>query len=193
MSPPTDLAAIRARLAAEVARDVNADARAAVAAVLRPGDAGAEVLLIRRAEIDGDPWSGQMAFPGGRRDPDDADLVATAIRETREELGLDLGAHGALLGRLDDTPTHRTGLVVSPFVFELRGAHDLAPSPREVAEVIWQPLGPLARGEFDTTYHWEEEGRRWAFPAYDLSGRVVWGLTYRMLQILFELLRKGDP
>ena len=82
-----------------------------MAAILRPGDPEPEVLLIRRAEKVGDPWSGHMAFPGGRADPRDPDLRATAVRETREEVGLDLENDAELIGILDDIPAMHTSAV----------------------------------------------------------------------------------
>lgn len=184
-----DLDAVRRALQASTPAEREAHERAAVATILRDAGFGPEVLLIRRAERDGDPWSGHMAFPGGRHEPTDPDLHETALRETREELGLDL-SRATLLGRLDDVPTHRPGLVVRPFVFELRG--ELPPfniPNREVAEAVWAPLPPLVRGERDAQHLFEHAGAEVRFPAYDVEGRIVWGLTYRMLQILFSLAR----
>jgi 8-oxo-dGTP pyrophosphatase MutT (NUDIX family) len=125
-----------------------------------------------------------MAFPGGRHEPHDPDLFATALRETREEVGLDL-SNARALGRLDDIETHQRGLVVRPYVFEVEGDPPFAVPNQEVAEVLWAPLAPLRRGERDTTFAYEHEGRPVRFPAYDVEGRIVWGLTYRMLQLLF--------
>jgi len=172
----------------------EAKTRAAVATVLRPGEAGPEVLLIRRAEHPEDPWSGHMAFPGGRKDPEDADLLATAVRETREELGLDLGAgaHAKLFGRLDDTEAiaraRRVGMVISQFVFEVGDLPPLTPN-REVAEALWAPIGPMIARSTATTKHYVYEGQELELPAFDVEGRVVWGLTYYMLERLFSLLR----
>jgi 8-oxo-dGTP pyrophosphatase MutT (NUDIX family) len=163
-----------------------------VAAVLRQGAEGAEVLLIRRAERAGDPWSGHMAFPGGRRDEADLDPYATAVRETREEVGIDLDADGALLGRLADveavTRARRTGMMITPFVFALEREVALTLDADEVVEAVWAPLAPLARGEHAGTVPYEVEGYKLDLPCWTLEGRVVWGLTYRMLQTLFEAL-----
>lgn len=166
--------------------------RAAVATILREAALGPEVLLIRRAEHPRDPWSGHMAFPGGREDPVDPDLFDTAVRETREELALDLLSNARLIGRLDEIPAvargRRTGLSVHPYVFEL--THDVSFAPNgEVAEALWAPLLPLMRGELLTTIPYELEGRRLDLPAHNVQGRIVWGLTFKMLDSLFSRLR----
>lgn len=194
--PSYDLEVVAGRLGGRAAEldSTSTDRQAAVAAILRappsPG-ADAEVLLVRRAEHPGDPWSGHMAFPGGRRDPEDATLLDTAIRETREEIGLDLAEHGALLARLPDVPAmargRRIGMVIAPFVFTLRATPELALN-HELVEALWAPLGPLARGELDATHPYEHEGRRLDLPCYRVGERVVWGLTHRMLVLLFEAL-----
>jgi len=188
-----DLSAIRRRLEASRPEELSrADRRAAVAAVLRQGAGEPEVLLIRRAEHPEDPWSGHMAFPGGRHDPTDRDLIQTAVRETLEELGLDLEQQGRLLGRLDDVEAvargKYVGMVISPFVFELSEPGDLRPN-YEVAEALWVPLGPLYRGEANTIKPYVHDGVSYEFPAYEVEGHIVWGLTYKMLQLFFGLLR----
>jgi 8-oxo-dGTP pyrophosphatase MutT (NUDIX family) len=166
--------------------------RAAVAAIVRDAATGPEALFIRRAEHPNDPWSGHMAFPGGREAPGDPDLLATAIRETHEELGLDLVRSARLLGRLDTLPAvargRRVGLTIAPFVFELTEQAPLLAN-YEVAEWIWAPLVPLFEGTNATTMPYEFEGQRIALPAFDVEGRVIWGLTYRMLETLFARLR----
>ncbi len=189
-----DLASVAARLAPlrAHAHAPGVGRHAAVAAILREGPAGAEVLLIRRAERAGDPWSGHMAFPGGRSHEADLDPCATAVRETREEVGIDLDADGTLLGRLADVDAvsraRRTGLMITPFVFALTREVTLTPSAAEVAETLWAPLAPLARGEGAGTVPYEIEGQVLELPCWHVEGRVVWGLTYRMLQLLFEVL-----
>jgi 8-oxo-dGTP pyrophosphatase MutT (NUDIX family) len=191
--PLADLVTLRRALDAREPERLEGDKRAAVAAVLRQvGEDEPEILLIRRAEHPEDPWSGHMAFPGGRHDPTDRDLLHTAVRETDEELGLALDRHARLLGRLEDIPAvargRRTGLIISPFVFELVGEPDLVPN-HEVAEALWAPLGPMLRGEIATVRPYEHEGQRYEMPAFDVEGRVVWGLTYHMLGRLLDLLR----
>ncbi len=168
--------------------------QAAVAVILRlvAGDE-VELLLIRRAERPGDHWSGHMAFPGGRAEPEDADLRATAARETREEVGLDLDLHGELLGPLDQQwPRTGRGLVVSPWVWLLK-APDVALTPNaEVAQAIWTPLGPMLRGETRTEYPFRWNGMDVRLPGYKVEEHTVWGMTHRMLDSLFELLAAVD-
>lgn len=174
--------------------DSRVSRRAAVAAVLRRRGPASEVLLIRRSEHEGDPWSGHMAFPGGRHELDDRSLLHTAVRETQEELGLDLEADARLLGRIDDVEAiargRRVGMAIAPFFFELTGAEEPNLTlNREVAEVVWAPLAPLFGGSADTVRPYQREGVSWDLPAYDVEGRIVWGLTYQMLQSFFGLLR----
>ena len=115
---------------------------AAVAVLIAP-DPDA-ILLIRRADRPGDPWSGHMALPGGRREPDDPDLLATAIRETREEVGVELDRE-QLLGALDDVVPRNPVLppiAVRPFVFLLPARPVLVLNP-EVAATQWVSLDDL--------------------------------------------------
>lgn len=189
-----DLAPIRRALSpdAEPLRPGADGKYAAVAAVLRPGPGGAEVLLIRRAEHESDPWSGHMAFPGGRFDSRDAHLLATALRETLEEVGLDLERSARLLGALDPLPAvargRRVGLTIAPFVFELADEALLTPNA-EVVEALWAPLSALARGEGRATVEYVFDGQTLELPAWNVEGRVVWGLTYRMLESLLDRIR----
>lgn len=168
---------------------------AAVATVIRyPAPEHPEVLLIRRAEHPDDPWSGHMAFPGGRRDPGDPSLHDTAIRETAEEVGVDLSRQGEALGRLHDVEAiakaKRVGLVIAPYVFLLRGEVDLAVDRTEVAEALWAPLRPMVEGQLDAPFPYRYQGRDLDLPSYRLDAqRVVWGLTHRMLAMFFDELR----
>lgn len=190
-----DLSAVGARLASGADEDSSElGQRAAVAAILRnsPRTDATEILFIRRAEREGDPWSGQMAFPGGRREDLDGSLVATAVREVDEEIGVNLQTHGTLLGRLPDLPARArgksVGMLVTPFVFGL----EVEPSIRtnaEVAEVIWTPLAPLARGERSGIVPYDYEGHALELPCVFVEGHAVWGLTYAMLERLFAVLR----
>ena len=187
-----ELPTIAARLAARSPRRFEGEAArwAAVAAVLRRGRLDTELLLIRRAERDGDPWSGHMALPGGHRHADDPDLLATAIRETQEEVGIDLGQH-VLLGALDEhAATARgqfMGMVIAPYVFGLRHDVELAPN-HEVAELVWAPLGRMARGETDVVKELRRDGELVRFQGFGVGEHVVWGLTHRVLSSFFRSL-----
>lgn len=184
-------AALRGRAPVEQA----ASRRAAVATVLRREPGGAtSVLLIERTRRDDDPWSGQMAFPGGRVDPTDPSALHAALREAREEVGLELGRQARLIGVLDDTRAMARGqwldLAISPHVFELleRDA-PLVLQAEEVASALWAPLEAMASGELDSSFLWTlQTAGSVNLPCYRVEGKVVWGLTWRMLRSLFELL-----
>jgi 8-oxo-dGTP pyrophosphatase MutT (NUDIX family) len=160
---------------------------AAVAVVLREGGDGLETLFIHRAERAGDTWSGQIAFPGGRKESADADLRATAIRETREEIGVDL-ATAELLAVLDDmyprTPV-LPPVVVRPFVFALP---DRVPLPTlalsaEVQDAFWVSFRVLA------AHH---RGASRAFPAYVVGQHTIWGMTERILTPLLTIVSQSQ-
>lgn len=164
---------------------------AAVAAVLR-GDRAPELLFIRRAEHPSDPWSGHMAFPGGRVDAADPSPLHAARRETREEVRLDLEASARLVGRLSTLPAVGRGrpvpLVIHPFVFVAGTDHPpLEPDPREVQEAVWVPLAHLLDPARRSTLRYEHEGRALDLPCCRYRGRVIWGLTLRMFD---ELARR---
>lgn len=183
-----------ARLRSQPTRFVPPGRRAAVAAVLRERAAGLELLFIHRAEHPMDPWSGQMAWPGGRVDHDDAGPLATALRETREELALDLERDAEFLGALSEVRTHlRRGpgpLSVVPFVFELEGKPVLVPNP-EVQEALWVPLSFLLERGNRGRMVWTGRGVPLVMPCYRFEGRVIWGLTLHMLDELLRLLAEA--
>jgi len=171
--------------------------RAAVALVLRDGASGGiELLFIRRAEHEKDPWSGHVGFPGGRAEPGDADLEATAVRETQEETGLDLARDGEPLGPLDEVKALARGrpvdLVIAPFVFRLRRRLDGTPS-HEVVSLHWLPLERLLAPETRSTLQYQYEETVLELPCLRIEGLVIWGLTYRMFDILrLALLRAAS-
>ena len=145
-----------------------APSQAAVALILADGDSDLEVCFIRRAERSGDPWSGQVAFPGGRAGPGDADAPAVAERETWEEVGLRLAAEhrvGALPVREVTRP--QAELTLSPFVYYLGGGVQHLASPRiadEVADVFWVPLGHLRADHAATELEYPIGGVPASFP-----------------------------
>jgi 8-oxo-dGTP pyrophosphatase MutT (NUDIX family) len=172
----------------------GAAASAAVAAVLRDGSGGLDLLFIRRAEHRGDPWSGHMAWPGGHVDEDDASPLAAAIREAREELTLDLERDGEHLGALPPVRTHlRKGpgpRLVAPFVFALRGDPALEPN-HEVQEAMWVPLSFLVERRNRGRFVWMGRVLPVVLPCYRFQGRVIWGLTLRMIDDLLAHLAPG--
>jgi len=180
-------AALAARPPARVAEAVSA--RAAVALILREGARGLEILFIRRAEHPQDPWSGQMAFPGGRAEPGEEDLKATAVRETAEEIGVDLERTAECLGILDEVRAmarmRPVSLTILPFVFRLR--EEVAPVlSDEVRSLHWIPLDDLLAAERRSVMDYVQEGATVQFPCLRVEDVVIWGLTYRMLLGLEE-------
>lgn len=190
-----DLLTIVSRLESRDAAPATDEAHAAVAAIFRAPthQAEAQILLIRRAERDGDPWSGHMAFPGGKREASDASLLVTALRETHEEVGLDLERHGRLVTQLPSvsamTRSKRGPMLVTPFIFVLdEPEHPEFVLSSEVVETYWVAVGPMARGEVAMTFPYRHEGVLLQLPAFSVQERVVWGLTHRMLSMLFAIL-----
>jgi 8-oxo-dGTP pyrophosphatase MutT (NUDIX family) len=166
------------------------DARpAAVALVLVDGPSGLEILLIRRAERTNDPWSGQIALPGGRHDPGDPDLLITAIRETREETGVDLSG-AERLGALDDLHPRTATLppvVVRPFVFAISHRSPLVPSA-EVQRAFWLPVARLFEPGVRRAISLTLRGERRTFPAYLVDEEVIWGMTERIVTPFLQLV-----
>lgn len=169
-------------------------ASAAVALVLRAAPAEIEILLIERPVRDDDPWSGHMALPGGRQEMDEEDQD-TAIRETMEEVGVDLRSGGLLLGRLDDVSPARGGpqIAVAPFVFGVPSNTIVVPNPLEVATALWIPISHFLRPESVAEHlHVLPHGGRLRFPAITYDGHVIWGLTYRILMQFLQVVRTLD-
>ncbi len=164
-------------------------ARAAVAVIAVP--APDAILLIRRAERAGDPWSGQMGLPGGRSGPGDRDLLHTAIREAMEEVGIGL-EEAALIGALDDVAPkspHLPPLMVRPFVFALAARPRVTPNA-EVADHHWVALDSLLDPGSYRPVRIELRGTSRDFPAYHVGPIPVWGMTERILAPLMDLLRR---
>ncbi len=163
---------------------------AGVALVLRPrGDTDAELLLIRRAERAGDPWSGQVALPGGRFSASDASLEDTALRETLEEVGLDVRANGHVLGALDELRPRTPALppiIVRPYVCVVPDPPPLELN-YEVAASRWIPVSELFAPGARVQTSVEVRNIRMRVDAFVVDDYLVWGMTERILMTLWQL------
>jgi 8-oxo-dGTP pyrophosphatase MutT (NUDIX family) len=172
-----------------------AKVRASVAIVLREVDGDCEMLLIRRAEKEGDVWSGDIAFPGGRVDSAEESPRAAAERETMEEVGIDL-ARAQYLGRLDDLSGRTHAVVVSAFVYEL-----VRPQPtvlnHEVCDVRWMSLGDICDSEYQVMRKFDYRDEKIELPGIRVFEEdavpVLWGLTYRFLELLMKIVERPIP
>jgi 8-oxo-dGTP pyrophosphatase MutT (NUDIX family) len=171
--------------------------RAAVALVLREGSEGPELLVIKRSEAEHDHWSGHMALPGGRVEPEDESLLATAERETFEEVGLDLGAGGEALARLGTiTPQspYAPRVSVTPFVFVAPKEYHAAARPKElllseeVAAAFWVPVDELKKGGRSAVFRMVFAGVEREWPAYPSQHGPIWGITERILTEFLSLI-----
>ena len=169
---------------------------AAVALILRaptgcddPAVRRCDFLAIRRAESHRDPWSGQMALPGGRLDDSDPGLLGAAIRETREETGVDLNGARAVLGRIEalrPVAVRIPPITIWPFVFRVAAGRAARVASREVASVHWFPLEALEDPANRGSHPWTYSGVVRRFPCVRVEGQVIWGLTYRVLTRFLE-------
>ena len=156
---------------------------AAVSMVVRTGEQ-LDFLLIKRARSERDPWSGQMALPGGRWEPTDESLLYTAMRETFEETGVDLHQAGFRLGRLDDVKPASPRLPkmrIAPFVFAVPHDTRAEVASPELQSVHWVPLDALRAPETHQSVDMVFGDISRSFPSYALVGEHVWGLTHRIL------------
>ena len=200
---------VRERLGANAPDEANLpkEAHAAVAVVFREGcgrdgvdrkvPRSVEVLLIERAVREGDPWSGHMAFPGGRMEDVDASARVAAERETLEEVGVDLSG-AEYLGRLDDiigNPKTRPTLVVSAHAFYLEEDQRFQLDPSEVQSAFWFPLADMLEQSRSVEYKISERPEM-SYPGI-LVGlperHVVWGMTYHFLKDLMTVLGHDIP
>jgi 8-oxo-dGTP pyrophosphatase MutT (NUDIX family) len=159
----------------------------AVSIIIDPTRSSASILLIRRRDREGDPWSGQIAFPGGHTSTNDKTLLQTAIREALEEVGIALREH-ELLGVLPLMYSHTRKMPVASFVFALKNDVSITLND-EVAESFWVPLDELLRISATTSQVQVERGRL-DVDSYVYDKHVIWGLTFRIINIL---LNKPQP
>ena len=154
---------------------------AAVAILLRERNDDLEFFLVKRAEVEGDPWSGDMAFPGGKRGDDDRDLVETASREVLEETAIDLREKSKLGYMKPIFSSVRTNMKVQPIVY----VYDEEPEVSlnyELTRYLWAPLSELVQSRT------KQDVKGWNSDVYKYDGEVVWGLTFRMLEQLIEII-----
>jgi 8-oxo-dGTP pyrophosphatase MutT (NUDIX family) len=154
----------------------------AAVSIILSGKDSPQVLLIKRAERAGDPWSGQVALPGGKFEDVDSGARAVAVRETREEVGIDLEAAAEFLGYYEPIMTHTGTMDVVPSVYLLRGEVKVTPN-EEVSSYRWIDLGRLLGPESRSTYRLPFGGGI-EMPAAVVDDYLVWGLTYRILSSL---------
>jgi 8-oxo-dGTP pyrophosphatase MutT (NUDIX family) len=171
----------------EILTPADRQGHAAVALLLREGSLSPEVLFIVRAEHDRDPWSGNIGFPGGRLNSESESPQQAAVRETFEELSIDLG-RAQYLGRINDLYGATLPVLVSCFVYQLLEPTILQPN-HEVAETFWCPLTKLMdpqRQQQRTFFYHGEEHTHSVVEILDPQQPLLWGITYRLIRSFFE-------
>lgn len=149
------------------------------------------LLMIKRVAKEGDPWSGDMAFPGGRHQKGDKCLIHTAIRETDEEVGVDLHQSGKFVTRLSDqlTRSHNAfkPMIVAPYLFNITKPYALKLNPTEVEEALWIPLRFFSDRNVRSKMDWKLGRLNLKLPCYWYQGKRIWGLSLRVID---ELMRQ---
>ena len=172
------------RLAGGLHKSPDENANAAVAILVRPTIDDLEVFIVKRAEVDGDPWSGDLAFPGGKKAARDKGVLDAAVREVMEETGIDLKPL-KLLGYLEPINSWvRQTFMVQPIVYMFEGDPPIKLN-YELTKYMWTPMDALRNGKTQATV------KGYDSPVYRLGDDVVWGLTRRMLDRLIEIYDEG--
>lgn len=144
------------------------------------------LFMIRRAEKEGDPWSGHMAFPGGRHEVRDESLKATAERETSEEVGIEL-CNANYLGPL--TPLNHPRLTVYAYVYQFEEIPDIS-SNEEVAECYWFSFDDLLSAENRKPHTFEYKSKSMTFPSIQTQNVTIWGISFQFLSDLLNRLKE---
>lgn len=161
------------------------EANAAVALLLKQDKNDLSIFLVKRIENLADPWSGQMAFPGGKRDEKDANLEQTVVRETLEETGIDLLDRCRILGVLTALRSKpRPDMKILPFVVLVENEPKVRLNESELEEFFWIPIKEVAQGKAHVRFDFGEA------PAYIVNGKIVWGLTYRILESFLAVFQE---
>lgn len=157
---------------------------AAIMMILKQSDPGYSLLFIKRPDNDRDPFSGHMAFPGGRMELDDNSKLDTAVRETLEEVGININRSARVLGALDDVnpnnPRARNYLV-TPYLSILEEEVDITPDANEVEKTIWVPMHHLVDDKNTQVRIRVRDGREVKDYAYNYDQYLIWGMTGRVL------------
>jgi 8-oxo-dGTP pyrophosphatase MutT (NUDIX family) len=165
--------------------------QASVCLILKsaPNEKELQVLFIKRRELEGDPWSGHMAFPGGRHTENDEHILYTATREVLEETGIDL-RESSILGTLDELVPGNRSIRVTPFVALVSESTEVKMNEQELEDFFWIPISFFQDERNSSTHTIERMGSRFVFQSYLFSGKyVIWGMTLRILQ---DFLSKID-
>lgn len=146
--------------------------------------------MIKRSEIPQDPWSGQMAFPGGHAAAEDRTLLDTVIRETKEEVGINASAQ-EFLGCLDNVQPKNVPMIVAPFVFLIVGKVDPRIS-KEAREIVWIPVSFVSDPKNITTFMFAIRGEELSMPCYKYSGHTIWGMSFRIIREIISKMTAHD-
>ena len=177
MTPNSLVKLLKTRLASQP-YDI---AQAAVAIIVKPKEEDIEFFLVKRAEVDDDPWSGDMAFPGGKKNQQDKTLIDTAMREVLEETNIDL-TKNKIIGFMEPVYSAvRKTLAVQPIVY-LMEEYPKVELNYELTKYLWAPLSEIKHGKTNAVV------KGWQGPVYNVQGETVWGLTYRMLEKMLKIL-----
>jgi 8-oxo-dGTP pyrophosphatase MutT (NUDIX family) len=184
-SLPSLVESLAARITLGDGRPAPDARRQAAVAIVLHDEPAPRVLLMKRAERAGDPWSGHISLPGGGYQASDGDLRITAIRETREELGIDLEGTRVLgnLAALHPQSSGPSGIEVTPFVFVTTAALEPVCGPEALA-AFWLPIDLAMSGALDGRH--QTSASQMTFPSWTYEGHVIWGLTRRILDMLLE-------
>ena len=162
----------------------RAERLAGVSVIIEAGDK-ARTLLVRRAQRTGDPWTGQVAFPGGKMRAGDVSVLQTAVRETQEEVGVDLARNAEFLGYFGSFRTRVGSMDVVPSVFKLKSKVKVTPN-EEVSDFKWVAFESFLAPRSRSTFSFEADGARLEAPAFMVEGYVIWGLTFRIIESLLD-------